>query len=97
MRKIALIGVSMVGGGSGATGPGIIIGPGGMAQYGDGILVSIVGDSITPHGPGAHQNAHIATGSKNTFVNGIPLVRVGDLASCGCAVLDGDWDAFCIG
>ena len=96
MRKIALVGVSTVGGGPGATGAGIILGPGGKAQYGDSIIVSVVGDAVAPHGPGAHTNAHIIEGSPNTFVNGIPLVRVGDAASCGCAVLDGDWDAFCI-
>lgn len=96
MSQVALIGISQVGGGPGATGTGTITGPGGVTTYGDGDIVSIVGDTITTHGPGAHIAAHITTGSPDTFVNGTSLVRVGDLASCGCAVLAGDFDAFCI-
>lgn len=96
MSQVALVLLSAVDGGPGSTGPGIITGPGGLTQFADGLIVSIVGDTIAPHGPGAHLAATIISGSPDTFVNGRPLVRVGDPASCGCVVLAGDFDLFCI-
>lgn len=96
MPQIALVGVSLVGGGAGSTGDGVITGPGGLAQFADGQIVSVVGDAVAYHGPGAHTAATIITGSPDTFVVGKPLVRVGDAASCGCTVLEGDFDAFCL-
>jgi uncharacterized Zn-binding protein involved in type VI secretion len=42
-----------------------------------------IGDSITPHGRGAHGNPVMAAGSGSVFVNGIPLCRSGDVANCG--------------
>ena len=96
MPQIALVGISTVGGGAGATGSGVITGPGGLAQFADGDIVSVLGDAVSPHGLGAHEAATIITGSPDTFVNGKSLVRVGDQASCGCTVQAGDYDAFCI-
>lgn len=96
MSQIALVGLSAVDGGPGSTGPGIILGLGGFDQYGDGFVVAVVGDAIAPHGIGLHIAAVMVEGSPDTYVNGKPLCRVGDLASCGCVVIEGDFDAYCI-
>jgi uncharacterized Zn-binding protein involved in type VI secretion len=98
MPEIAKVGISTVFGGPGAVTPGVIIGSGGGAgQLADGDIVSVVGDAIASHGPGAHAAATMVTGSPDTSVNGFPLVRVGDQASCLCTVIaGGDIDAFCV-
>lgn len=93
---IALVNLSVVGGGPGATGNGVILGLGGITQFGDDLVVAVVGDAIAAHGPGAHAAATLTTGSPDTFVNGKPLCRIGDEASCGCTVLLGDEDTFCL-
>jgi uncharacterized Zn-binding protein involved in type VI secretion len=93
---IAIVGESQCGGGPGATGTGVILGPGGLGQYGDGLTVSVVGDLIAPHGPSPHDAGVIIQGSPDTFINGIPLVHIGDATSCGCTVLLGDEDTFCL-
>ena len=94
--QIALVGLSLVGGGPGATGAGVIVGPGAITQYGDGLIVSILGDLVSYHGPPPHDIAMIVTGSPDTFCDGKPLVRATDMASCGCTVLEGDYNAFCL-
>lgn len=96
MSQIALVGISTVFGGPGATTPGVILGPGGIMQFADGDIVSVVGDAIAAHGPDVHTAAVMVTGSPDTFVNGKPLCRIGDLASCGCSVTNGDLDAYCL-
>lgn len=90
-QKVALVGLSTVGG-------GLILGPGGITTDGDGFIVSIIGDAIAPHAPftGLHLAAVMVEGSPDTFVNGRPLCRIGDLASCGHVVDDGDFDLFCL-
>lgn len=89
IRPIAAVAFSQVGGGPGAVGVGIIAGPGGIGQFVDIFLVSVVGDTISPHGPAPHNAAVITTGDPDCLVNGLPLARVGDEASCGCTVLTG--------
>ena len=93
-KPAALVVISTVFGGPGAVIPGVITGPGGIGQYADGAPVSVVGDAIASHGPGAHIAATMVTGSPDTFINGIPLVRVGDQATCLCTVQQGDEDTF---
>ena len=96
MSQVALVGLSTVFGGPGATSPGVILGLGGATQYADGEVVAVVGDSIATHGPAPHIGATMVSGSPDTFVNGLPLCRVGDPASCGCVVQQGDFDAYCL-
>jgi uncharacterized Zn-binding protein involved in type VI secretion len=96
MSQIALVGKSVCGGGPGATGVGLILGPGDLTQFADGDIVSKVGDAIATHGPAPHDAGVIISGSFDTFLDGIPLVRVGDQTSCGCTVLEGDFDAYCV-
>lgn len=94
--SVALVGVSTVFGGPGAVTPGVILGLGGIGQFADSDVVAVVGDAIASHGPGLHIAATMVSGSPDTLVNGKPLCRQGDLASCGCSVIAGDFDAFCI-
>lgn len=48
-----------------------------------GKKVVLVGDSVAPHGNGPHNGAVMVQGSTSFLVNGIGVVRTGDLASCG--------------
>ena len=44
-----------------------------------------VGDAVAGHGLPPHDSPVMAEGSDSVFVNGLPLSRSGDLASCGDA------------
>lgn len=96
MPQVALVGVSTVSGGPGYEFPGIITGIEGFDQFCDKDVVAVVGAQIEPHGPGLHEAATMVEGSPDTRVNGLPLCRVGDLASCGCTVDNGSLDTFCL-
>ena len=92
---LAIVNVSTVFYGAGAVFPGIILGPGaGIGTYGDGEIVSTIGDAIEPHGPSPHDAATMIEGSVDTFVNGVPICALGDFASCGCYVINGSIDTF---
>lgn len=56
----------------------------------EGKTVALVGDLVNPHSPyppdEAHHYATLVTGSPDITINGIPVVREGDLASCGHVV-----------
>jgi uncharacterized Zn-binding protein involved in type VI secretion len=96
MPAVARVGIDTVFFGPGAEFPGAITGQLGIDQYCDSDLISCVGDSIAPHGPPPHDAAVMVQGSLDTFVNGIPICRMGDLASCQCYVISGSPDTFCI-
>jgi uncharacterized Zn-binding protein involved in type VI secretion len=49
----------------------------------DGVGVIVVGDRVTPHGNGAHDSAVVAAGSPTFRIEGIPVARAGDPATCG--------------
>lgn len=51
----------------------------------DGALIVVIGDSITPHPPGGpHKNGPVMVGGSSfVTINGIPICRAGDPASCG--------------
>lgn len=55
----------------------------------DGSLVSVVGDDVASHAPcpviPVHCAATMAVGSARTRIDGIPIVRSGDTATCGHA------------
>jgi len=66
--------------------------------YCNGSLVQVVGDRIAPHWlcpiiPLHCSAVHIA-GSPTVFINGIPIVRVGDAANCGHTAQSGSPDVF---
>lgn len=78
MPNAAKVGVSLAG--------GIISGPGCSTVFVEGAPLSLVGDSISPHGITPHDLSIITTGSLLVIAEGLPVVRVGDFASCGHAV-----------
>ncbi len=105
-KPVAVCHFSTVFGGPGATSPGLILGPGSKTTFTEFGNVSLQGDIIAKHGPGLHSAAVVGTGSTDTFNMGIailaavsgaeerPITRVGDVASCGCVVSNGDFTLF---
>lgn len=94
---VAIVNVSTVFGGPGAVSPGLIVGQEGFDTDVDTQTISCVGDQIVSHGPGAHIAATMVQGSLDTFANGLPVCRLGDLASCGCVVIGPcSKDTFCL-
>lgn len=78
---IAFVGVHSAG--------GIVLGPGIPPMTMNGDVVAAVGDSIAPHGKGAHANAVIVAGIGYASAYGKQIAKSGEPVSCGC-VLDGD-------
>ena len=46
-----------------------------------------IGDAVASHGTGAHASATMATGSTRLIVEGLGVCRMGDLATCGHALV----------
>lgn len=65
------------------TAGGTITGPGSSDVFVNGSKVSLLGDSVAPHGDSPHNNATMVGSSSTVFANGIGVVRQGDAASCG--------------
>lgn len=76
MPKVSLVGVDTAGG-------GVILGPGASKLSVGGVRVSLVGDSIAPHGPPPHITAVVLTGSNKLSVGGVPVTIQGSATSCG--------------
>lgn len=66
---------------------GVINGMGGAGFRVAGKTIAVIGDAVTGHPPvPPHTGAPtMATGQSNFRVNGIPVCRAGDTASCGHA------------
>lgn len=62
---------------------GIITGPGVSSVIVNGAPVSVIGDSVAPHGLGPHAGPVMVGGSGTVIAGGIGVVRAGDAASCG--------------
>jgi len=62
-----------------------IQGPGASTVFCEGQKVSLLQDSVTPHGKAPHSGAVMVGSSSTVFANGKPVVRAGDAASCGHA------------
>lgn len=71
---VSLVGVSKAG--------GVIKGPGQPRFVIYGAPVSLLGDAVEPHGPGLHLVPVMIEGSGMFKINGIPIVRTGNRASC---------------
>ena len=65
------------------TAGGTITGPGASTVFVNGSKVSLLGDSVAPHGDSPHSNATMVESSSTVFASGIGVVRQGDAASCG--------------
>lgn len=82
-----------VGGGSGATSIGIIVGMLGAGTNDNGPKpIACAGDAVTPHGPGKHAAATIISSKFDTYVNMRAICYEADLATCGCFILTGSPD-----
>lgn len=51
--------------------------------YANGSLVSVDADPVTPHGSGVHAGPVMIANSKQVFINGIPVCKEGNTATCG--------------
>jgi uncharacterized Zn-binding protein involved in type VI secretion len=51
--------------------------------YINGAQAVLAGATIAPHGDSPHSNAKMTGSSGSVFVNGLGVVRRGDVASCG--------------
>lgn len=57
-------------------------------------LVAVDGSDVSGHGPGPHGAPKTAKGSKNVFINNIPVNRTGDTDTCGHPRQAGSPDVF---
>ena len=81
MTGVARVGIDSAG--------GIILGGGQSFVYANSSLIAVVGDAVAPHGDAPHSAPTLVTGSATVFINGIPVCRQGDLASCGHSISSG--------
>lgn len=65
---------------------GVIIGILAPTVFVNGTNISVIGDPVAGHGLPPHDAPVMVTGSSTVFANGIPVCRLGDVASCGDAV-----------
>lgn len=49
----------------------------------DGALWTTVGDPVAAHGSGSHNAATMAAGATFVSIDGVPVCRLGDAATCG--------------
>lgn len=61
----------------------VITGPGAPNWTWNGKPISLLGDKVAGHGKSPHSAPVIATASPWMTINGIPVTRVGSVASCG--------------
>lgn len=62
---------------------GTILGGGNSHVFCNGALVAVLGDAVAGHGKSPHAAPVMASASGSVFINGIPVCRAGDAASCG--------------
>lgn len=77
MSGVARMGIDVAGGEAITGSPNVIVNGAGAVR---------LGDIISSHGDNPHDNAVMVTASSTVFVNGIPLCRQGDVATCGHAI-----------
>ena len=49
----------------------------------DGRRWIVVGDPVAAHGSGSHNSATMAAGAGFVSIDGVPVCRLGDAATCG--------------
>jgi uncharacterized Zn-binding protein involved in type VI secretion len=74
MPLISLVGIDQAG--------DTILGPGKPNWTWNGAPISVLGDLVKPHAAGPHKAATIVVGSAWMSIDGIPVTRMGSLASC---------------
>jgi uncharacterized Zn-binding protein involved in type VI secretion len=60
----------------------------------NGKPIAVKGATVDPHGTGSHASSVLDGSSLVVFANGIPICRVGDLASCGHPISSGSFTVF---
>ena len=65
---------------------GKVLGPGIPSMTIEGHVVAAVGDSVEPHGNGAHANATLVTPAPKYSTDGKLPALSGAAASCGCII-----------
>ena len=68
---------------------GIILGGNNSHVFVNSSLAAVVGDTVASHGDAPHSAPTLTTGSPTVFINGIPVCRQGDSASCGHTISSG--------
>lgn len=71
--------------------------PGSSTVFVNGILVGLLGDTITPHSPFGpphppHAAATIVSSSGTVFADGILVAWIGSANSCGHSIVTGSGD-----
>jgi uncharacterized Zn-binding protein involved in type VI secretion len=67
------------------TAGGVLLGHGNTTVYANNFLITVLGDAVSDHGDGKHENAVMVEASPTVFCSEIPVCRLGDKASCGHA------------
>jgi uncharacterized Zn-binding protein involved in type VI secretion len=76
-------------------GPGTDQGPGAPTVFAEGLNVSVVDDTVSPHGAAPHTKSIIKTGSGTVYANGKRVVVAQiSVASCGHIVNTGARSVF---
>jgi len=75
-------------------GPGMVMGPCAVTVFCEGMPVSLIGDSVSPHGEPPHTNSFIVNGSFTVAAEGKFVARVGSTTSCGHSVSFGAISVF---
>lgn len=83
MPMISLVGESQAG--------GVITGPGAPTWTVLGKPISLLGDGVAGHGTGAHAGPVMVESSAWMSINGVPVVREGNRASCTDAANGNPW------
>lgn len=83
MPLISLVGQSQAG--------GVISGPGQPAWTVLGFPISLLGDGVSGHGQAPHNGPTMVEGSSWMTINGIPVVRSGNAASCSHTADGNPW------
>jgi uncharacterized Zn-binding protein involved in type VI secretion len=80
---ISLVGESQAG--------GVITGPGMPTWTVLGKPMSLLNDDVAGHGTGSHAGPKMVEGSGWFTINGVPVVRTGNKASCGHEANGNPW------
>ena len=75
-------------------GPGMVMGPCAATVFCEGMPVSLIGDSVSPHGEPPHSSSMILSGSFSVFAEGKNVARVGSPTTCGHSVTFGAVSVF---
>ena len=75
-------------------GPGMIMGPCATTVFCEGMPVSLIGDSVSPHGEPPHTSSIVMLGSFSVFAEGRNVTKTGSPTSCGHTVNMGSFTVF---